>query len=166
MKEAQDLDVDNRVLSLENQSIARKEYSNKLLNDDKKDNDNSNSNINNEPSWLKQFDNDLKYSINDDVNRIMSKNNSLLEKKGLSYDSKNNVFFDTKTGEVVDINSHKDKVVYSDFQGSIVISKTDYDRIMQNDFDDYNGPLQLYENDFLRESRDTFNEEYRNGEYL
>ena len=97
----------------------------------------------------------------------MHENHDLLLKYGLSYDKKNNTFFDIKTGEVVNIHDrfNNEKKVYEDSEGSIYLSNDELNRIMQKDFEDYNSPLQNYENDFLRESRDTFNEEYNNHEY-
>ncbi len=54
-------------------------------------------------AWLKEYSQDLEKQIISHVDNIMDENRVLLSNHGLSYDKKNNVFFDTKTGEVVNV---------------------------------------------------------------
>lgn len=60
-------------------------------------------------SWLNEYSEDLEEQIVNNVDRIMHENHDLLLKHGLTYDKKNNVFIDIKTGEVVNIPDKFDK---------------------------------------------------------
>lgn len=91
---------------------------------------------------LKEFRKEIKDDVNSQIDKI------LLENGYIDY---NGQLVNAKTGEVVNLDNS--------------ISKDEMNRILQKDFEDYNGSLQNYENDFNRESKDTFYSEFYEGVY-
>ena len=142
-----DLDIDNKRLANKNKMESLKEIKEEILNDDDSSNDNDIDLIvppkpqlasveDLKLAELKEFHQDTIKEINSDIDRILFENG----------------YIDYK-GNLVKIDT-----------GEVVLSDTEKNRILQHDFEDYNS-LDKFENDFVRESRDTFNEEYRKGEY-
>lgn len=188
LQQNKDLDIDNKRLANLNKIEALKDIKQEKLTDDDSSNDDDIDLIippkpqlanKNElgHSWLYDYDDELKNEINSNVDNILYENGYIDYKGHL---------FDIKTGEVVDSNvlSHvqntTDFLGYSnsnspyiinpqyakqiDDSSSIVLSTEEKNRILQKDFEDYN-LIDTIENDFNRESKSTFNDEFYGGEY-
>lgn len=114
-----DLILDNKIENFKLNAEALKKMKKEQLLDDNDSNDNDADMFSNIPvppmklankqelktSWLKEFGEDMKKENKNEIENIMYENKDLLNKIGVYYDYNSNNFYDSKTGELVDITS-------------------------------------------------------------
>lgn len=159
-----ELDIDNKRLANFNKMESLKQIKNDILSDDDSSNDNDIDLIIPPKPQLSNKNELDNFERNELFNSSFNyANNNFLNKYGIFIDKKSNNYIDSSTGEVLSFDQVQYRI-HNDNINDIILSDSEKNKILQKDFEDYNS-LDIFENDFVRESKDTFYDEYYKGVY-